>query len=213
MRRALSLPDSKPPNARNGHCDYWRTGRGTYHRRARQRLRKLSQTASAAMLGHSPKANSAFVAAMEDVPVVYTRPRDPDSPLVCLDETSKQLLAETRVPIPTKARANLFMMFAPAEGWRRVKIIDRRTAADCAHVLKGRLRLGVLSSQCLDRRIPRQTSHHRRSRRLGAGAKCQSHQGQLALHNVQSSRQTQALIPFNLTESGEVSFPRQSRRL
>src|SRR3984893_1552256 len=49
-----------------------------------------------------PKANGAFVAAMEDVLAVYTRPRDPDYPLVCLDETSKQLLAETRVPIPMK---------------------------------------------------------------------------------------------------------------
>jgi len=36
-----------------------------------------------------PKANSAFVAAMEDVLAVYTRPRDPDRPLVCLDETSQ----------------------------------------------------------------------------------------------------------------------------
>src|ERR1700736_3519942 len=97
-----------------------------------------------------PKANSAFVAAMEDVLAVYTRPRDPDYPLVCLDETSKQLLAETRVPIPMKpgrpARcdyeyerngiANLFMMFAPLEGWRRVKVTDRHTAVEYAHVLK-----------------------------------------------------------------------------
>ena len=87
-----------------------------------------------------PKANSAFVAAMEDVLAVYTRPRDPDRPLVCLDETSKQLLAETRVPIPMKpgrparcdyeyernGTANLFMMFAPLEGWRRVKVTDTR---------------------------------------------------------------------------------------
>src|ERR1700730_7797567 len=49
-----------------------------------------------------PKANSAFVAAMEDVLAVYTRPRDPDCPLVCLDESSKQLIAETRVPIAMK---------------------------------------------------------------------------------------------------------------
>src|ERR1700752_2856518 len=49
-----------------------------------------------------PKANSAFVAAMEDVLAVYTRPRDPDYPLVYLDETSKQLIAETRTPIPMK---------------------------------------------------------------------------------------------------------------
>ena len=49
-----------------------------------------------------PKANSAFVAAMEDVLAVYTRPRDPDMPLVCLDETSKQLIAETRAPVQMK---------------------------------------------------------------------------------------------------------------
>jgi hypothetical protein len=36
---------------------------------------------------------------MEDVLAVYTRPRDPGIPLVCLDETSKQLIAETRVPV------------------------------------------------------------------------------------------------------------------
>ncbi|UTD27523.1 IS630 family transposase [Bradyrhizobium sp. WD16] len=97
-----------------------------------------------------PKANSAFVAAMEDVLAVYTRPRDPDYPLVCLDESSKQLLAETRMPIPMKrgrparcdyeykrnGTANLFMMFAPLEGWRHVKVTDRHTAVDYAHVLK-----------------------------------------------------------------------------
>ena len=87
---------------------------------------------------------------MEDVLAVYTRPHDPDCPLVCLDETSKQLLAETRVPIPMKpgrparfdyeyernGTANLFMMFAPLEGWRHVKVTDRHTAVDYAHVLK-----------------------------------------------------------------------------
>src|SRR5262245_59803686 len=46
---------------------------------------------------------SAFVAAMEDVLAVYTRARDGDCPLVCLDETSKQLIAETRAPISMKA--------------------------------------------------------------------------------------------------------------
>ena len=64
---------------------------------------------------------------MEDVLAVYMRPRDPDRPLVCLDETSKQLLGETRL--------NLFMMFAPLEGWRHVKVTDRHTAVDYAHVL------------------------------------------------------------------------------
>ena len=87
---------------------------------------------------------------MEDVLAVYTRPRDPDIPLVCLDETLKQLIAETRAPIKMKegrpvrfdyeyernGTANLFMMFAPLEGWRHVKVTDRHTAMDYAHVLK-----------------------------------------------------------------------------
>jgi hypothetical protein len=45
---------------------------------------------------------------MEDVLAVYTRPRDPDCPLVCLDETSKQLLSETRAPIPEAGRPARF---------------------------------------------------------------------------------------------------------
>jgi hypothetical protein len=45
-----------------------------------------------------PQASSAFVAATEDILAVYKRPRDGDCPLVCLDETSKQLLADTRMP-------------------------------------------------------------------------------------------------------------------
>ena len=97
-----------------------------------------------------PKANAAFVAAMEDVLDVYTRPYDPARPLVCLDETSKQLTKETRAPIPMRpgqpARsdyeyerngvASLFMVFAPHEGWRHVTVRARRTAVDYAHVLK-----------------------------------------------------------------------------
>ena len=49
-----------------------------------------------------PDANAGFVAAMEDVLETYQKPRDPDRPLVCLDETSKQLVVETRTPIPAK---------------------------------------------------------------------------------------------------------------
>ena len=74
-----------------------------------------------------PEASAAFVANMEDVLDVYTQPHDPEVPLVCLDETSKQLISETRTPIPMKTgspkrvdyeyerngTANLFMMFAP----------------------------------------------------------------------------------------------------
>ena len=81
---------------------------------------------------------------MEDVLEVYQRPHDPLRPVVCLDETSKQMIVETRAPLPAapgrKARhdyeyerggvANLFMMFAPLEGWRHVKVTDRHTAID-----------------------------------------------------------------------------------
>jgi DDE superfamily endonuclease len=97
-----------------------------------------------------PEANASFVAAMEDVLETYQRPRDADRPLVCLDETSKQLIAETRAPIPAKSGqparhdseyerngvANLFMMFAPLEGWRRVEVTDHHAAVDYAKVLK-----------------------------------------------------------------------------
>ena len=91
-----------------------------------------------------PDASAAFVANMEDVLEVYHRPRDPERPVVCFDETSKQLIMETREPIPAKpgrkvrhdyeyARngvANLFMMFAPLEGWRHVKVTGRHAAID-----------------------------------------------------------------------------------
>jgi len=87
---------------------------------------------------------------MEDILDVYQRPHDPECPMVCVDETSKQLIAETRVPIAAKpgraarydyeyrrnGTANLFMMFAPLEGWRHVKVTDRHTALDYAQVLK-----------------------------------------------------------------------------
>jgi hypothetical protein len=48
------------------------------------------------------EANAGFVAAMEDVLETYQKPRDPDRPHVCLDETSKQLIAEMRAQIPPK---------------------------------------------------------------------------------------------------------------
>lgn len=98
------------------------------------------------------------MAAMEDVLAACTRPHDPDRPLVCLerssassvDETSKQLTRETRTPVPMRrgqparidceyernGTANLFMLFAPLEGWRHVEVTDRHAAADCAQVLK-----------------------------------------------------------------------------
>ncbi len=68
-----------------------------------------------------PDTSAAFVADMEDVLEVYQRPHDPQRPLVCLDETSKQLIIDTRAPIPAKprqpARHDYDAMASPICSW------------------------------------------------------------------------------------------------
>lgn len=97
-----------------------------------------------------PRANAAFVCAMEDVLAVYTRPYDPARPVVCLDELSKPLVAETRVPIPAqpgqpergdyeyerRGTANLFLTGEPLVGQRHVTVTEQRTAVDFAHEVR-----------------------------------------------------------------------------
>ena len=97
-----------------------------------------------------PQEDASFVAAMEDVLEVYQRPHDPLQPVVCIDETTKQLLKETRQPIPMQpgqpqrvdyeyernGTASIFMIFAPLEGKREAIVTDRHTAIDYAHALK-----------------------------------------------------------------------------
>ena len=87
---------------------------------------------------------------MEDVLEVYTRPYDPLRPQVCLDETSRQLLAEVSPPCPVApgrparedyeyARhgvCNLFLVTEPLAGWRQVTVSDRRTRIDWAHCIR-----------------------------------------------------------------------------
>jgi hypothetical protein len=87
---------------------------------------------------------------MEDVLAVYKRPYDPRRPVVCLDESSRQLLADTRAPqavAPGRATRqdyeyercgtrNLFMVFEPLAGWRTVPVTERRTKQDWAHLIK-----------------------------------------------------------------------------
>ena len=87
---------------------------------------------------------------MEDVLEVYTRPYNARFPLICLDETSKQFLADARPPQPVApgrpARedyeyvrggvANLFLCCEPLRGWRAVAVTERRTALDWAHVIR-----------------------------------------------------------------------------
>src|SRR5208337_3533708 len=86
-----------------------RKSRRIEHRRQGQRQYDRTDSKKNALKPHRnrqwvipPDANAGFVAAMEDVLETYQRPRDPDRPLVCVDETSKQLIAETRAPIPAK---------------------------------------------------------------------------------------------------------------
>jgi transposase len=87
---------------------------------------------------------------MEDVLSVYQRPMSESSPLVCMDETSKQHVRETRQPLPGRAGevekydyeyerngvSNLFMVSAPLLGWRHVEVTDRHTAVDWARLLR-----------------------------------------------------------------------------
>ena len=87
---------------------------------------------------------------MEDLLEVYQRQYGDNEVLVCLDETSKQQVKETRQPRPSQpgmARSydyeyqrngvsNLFMLFAPLEGWQRVAVTERRTKADWAQVVR-----------------------------------------------------------------------------
>src|SRR5512143_4040364 len=90
---------------------------------------------------------------MEDVLEVYTRPYDPARPVVCLDEISKQLVAETRTPLPAepgqpervdyeyerRGMANLFLTCEPLAGRRHVTVTEQRTAVDFAKEVRGLL--------------------------------------------------------------------------
>ncbi len=100
--------------------------------------------------GIPPKANGEFVWKMEDVLEVYKRPYDTKRPVVCLDETSKQLVGEVATPVlaaPGQVAhydyeyvrngvANIFMIFEPLAGQRDVKVTGRRTKKDYAECLR-----------------------------------------------------------------------------
>ena len=98
----------------------------------------------------APTGSADFVCHMEDVLEVYQRPEDPKRPVVCLDETTKQLVSETRAPWPAapgrpvsydyeyerQGVASLFMMCAPLSGWREVSVRERKTRIDYAQCLR-----------------------------------------------------------------------------
>jgi hypothetical protein len=97
-----------------------------------------------------PEANAEFVCQMEDILELYKLPYDPDYPVVCFDESSKQLVSETRQPLPPEPEqpqrydyeyerqgvTNLFMFFEPLAGWRHVEVTEHRTQIDYAHCMK-----------------------------------------------------------------------------
>jgi len=87
---------------------------------------------------------------MEQTLDLYQRAYDPLEPVVCFDETSKQLIAETRTPLPMQpgeplrydteyrrcGTVNLFMFFEPLANWRHVEVTERRTKMDFASCMK-----------------------------------------------------------------------------
>jgi hypothetical protein len=97
-----------------------------------------------------PEQNAEFVGAMENVLEVYHRPYDARCPVVCMEETRKPWVRETRVGQPVapghEARidyeyerngtANVFLFVEPLDGWRKVNITDRRTRCDGAGQIK-----------------------------------------------------------------------------
>ncbi len=97
-----------------------------------------------------PEQNCDFVAQMEQVLDVYKRPLDPRHPVICMDESPKQLIAETRMPIPCHpgqpakydyeyrrcGTCNIFLACEPLAGKRIVEITERRTRQDWARFLE-----------------------------------------------------------------------------
>jgi len=97
-----------------------------------------------------PEGNADFVAAMEEVLDVYRRPYDAAFPVVCMDETPRQLIRETRTPIPRApgreerydyeyercGTCNVFMANEPLAGKRLAKVTERKTKTDWAEFIR-----------------------------------------------------------------------------
>jgi hypothetical protein len=97
-----------------------------------------------------PSVGAEFVAAMENVLDIYAEPYDPKRPKVNFDETSKQLIAETRSRLAARPKqcerydyeyqrngvANVFMFVEPQAGWRHIQVTDQRTKLDFAQQMK-----------------------------------------------------------------------------
>ena len=97
-----------------------------------------------------PKVDAAYVAAMEDVLDLYGEPPDPTRPVICFDESPTQLIGEVRAPIPAEPGrlerfdfeykrngiVNLFIFLDVNRPWRKVKVTERRAAADFSQCMR-----------------------------------------------------------------------------
>src|SRR5271156_1113139 len=97
-----------------------------------------------------PKVDAEYVAGMEDVLDLYGETPDPKRPVVCFDESPTQLIGEVRQPIKAKpgqlqrydceyrrnGTANLFVFLDAHRPWRKVKVTERRAAADFAECMR-----------------------------------------------------------------------------
>lgn len=111
-----------------------------------------------------PTASAEYVAAMEHILDLYEQPYHPQRPLICFDETSKQLIEETRLPIPArpgrvarvdyeyrrKGTRNLFMFFEPLAGQRHVEVTQRRTKQDFARCMQWLVDVAYPDAVCID---------------------------------------------------------------
>lgn len=88
---------------------------------------------------------------MEDVLEIYERPYDEQKPVICFDESNKQQIQDVIEPIPAapgrakridaeykrNGTSNIFMIFEPLSGYRKVQVTNRRTRSDFAFAVKG----------------------------------------------------------------------------
>jgi hypothetical protein len=110
-----------------------------------------------------PEQNGEFVCRMEDLLDIYTQPEDLQYPKVCIDELSKQLVGETRVPVPLepgkprrydyeyerKGTCNIYMIFAPFRGRRWVKVTEHRGYQDWAYLMRDLVDVHFPDAECI----------------------------------------------------------------
>ena len=101
---------------------------------------------------------------MELILDLYELPYNPLRPMICFDESSKQLIAETRIPLPATPRQvlrydyeykrngtrNLFMLFEPLAAWRHVEVTEHRTKLDFAHQMRWLVDDAYPDAECIE---------------------------------------------------------------